>query len=215
MKLALTIIAIISVISISLFYFTADHSAARPVDLPWQIRIIDPQHSEVFGIELNKTTLDEARLKFGQVDGIALFRDADGHFTLEAYFGKVHFGNFGARLIANLKATQAELEKLTQSAIKRVPKEDGSIRWTLNSDKQAEQAGRLINALSYIPDYRGMDAAYIRQRFGEPARRIKVDDSSERWFYPRLGVRILLDRAGKELFEYMPVAHFQMPQEVQ
>ena len=215
MKLALIIISIITVISVALFYFTADRSLGVAVDMPWQVRVIDPQHSEVFGVVLNQTTLEQARQKFGQVDGIALFRNSDGQFSLEAYFGKVHFGHFSARLIANLDASQQEMEKLTAFSIKRVPKEDGSIRWTLNSDKQAEQATRRIRALSYIPDYKGMDEQYLIERFGEPARRETVDNTSERWFYPQRGIRILLDSKGKELFEYMPPAQFTLPQEAQ
>ncbi len=213
MKLALIFIAIVTAIAFTVFYFTADRSLGEPVDMPWQVQVIDAEHTRVFGVTLNQTTLEQARQLFGQVDGIALYRNADGRFSLEAYFGKVRFGYFSARLIANLQANQQELEQLTQFAIKRIPKEDGSLRWTLNADKQAEQATRLISALSYIPDYRGMDDDFIRQHFGEPARRIKLDETSERWYYPDRGVRILVDNEGKELFEYMPPAQFEMPPE--
>lgn len=213
MKLAFVIIAAISVIFLTIFYFTADRSLDVAANMPWQVEVIDPQHSKVFGITLNETTLEQARQLFGQVDGIALYRSKQGEFSLEAYFGKVRFGHFTARLIANLEGSQQELERLTQFTIKRIPREDGSQRWTLNSDKQAEQAVRRIRALTYIPDYRGMDQAFILQHFGEPAAREIIDKTSQRWFYPKIGVRILVDNEGKELFEYMPPAQFILPRE--
>ncbi len=209
MKLALAIISVIALISITLFYFTVDRNPGQAVDMPWHVEVIDPSHSRIFGIELNRSTLDQARRRFGQVDGIALYRDPDGVFSLEAYFGKVYFGHFTARLIATLDASQQEMEELTGLTIKRVPKEDGSIRWTLNSEKQHEQASRLIRTLSYIPDYKGMDADFILQRFGEPEKRVALEEGAERWYYPQLGVRILIDPQGKELFEYMPVDQFR------
>jgi len=210
MKLALLIIFSISILASGLFYFTTDNSLNEAADMPWHVTVHDPEHTEVFGITINKTTLGQARKLFGQLDGIALFQNEQGEFSIEGYFGKVTIGPFSARIIASLNASQDDLKSLTEHTIKRVIIENGSQRWTLKSEKQVEQGKRTIKSLSYIPVYSGMDQSFILQRFGEPARRKVVDDTTQLWFYPEQGVRIMVDDDGKELFEYMAPAQFKI-----
>lgn len=181
--------------------------------MPWHVIVHDAEHAEVFGITLNKTTLEQARHHFGQLDGIALFQSETGEYSLEGYFGKVNIGPFGARVIASLDASQQDLAGLTEHTIKRIKTENGSHRWTLKADKQIEQGSRVIKSLSYIPSYSGMDQSFIQQRFGEPAQRKIVDDTTQLWFYPDKGIRVMVDNEGKELFEYMAPAYFVIPEE--
>jgi hypothetical protein len=210
MKLALIIVSVLSALTFSLFYLTKQKPAEESFDLPWQVAVHDPLHSEVLGIVLNQTNLEQARSRFGQLDGIALYRKPDGHFTLEAYFGKVSIGPFGARIIATLDASQDDLEAMVQDTVKRVPTEDGGFKWTLSQQKQTEQGLRKIRSLTYLPSYRGMDQDYIRARFGEPARKQTVDETAQLWFYPDKGVRILVDNKGNELFEFLAPADFKL-----
>ena len=211
MKLALINVVCVTLLGLILMFFTADKPVTQQaVDLPWQITLHDPAHSEVFGVELNKTTLEQARQRFGKLEGIGLYQDPQGHYSLEAYFGKVTLGPFAARIIANLAAPQEALEELTGHTVKRVKTDDGSLRWTLTEAKQAEQALRQIQALTYIPAYSGMDGEFIEQRFGPPNQREKIDATTELWFYPELGLRIMVDSEGKEMFEYTVPAQFEM-----
>jgi hypothetical protein len=209
MRLALIIVTTLAVLAFALFYLTTDREVGDAViDLPWQVKVVDPQHSGVLGIVLNQTNLEQARAHFGQLDGIALFKDSTGRYSLEAYFGKVRSGPLTARLIATLEVPQPELESLVEHTVKRIKTEDGSLKWTLSQAKQAEQGLRKIRSLAYIPSYRGMDQPFIEQRFGQPARREAVDDSAELWFYPEIGTRVLVDQEGNELFEYLSLADF-------
>ena len=93
--------------------------------------------------------------------------------------------------------------------MQRVLTEDGSHKWTLTQEKQEQQANRLIKSLAFIPGYRGMDQAFIEQRFGPPVRREKVDDTAELWFYPAKRVRVMVDNQGRDLFEYLAPADFE------
>lgn len=211
MKLALIIVSTISLLAIVLYYSTMEKSEEGAVsDMPWQVTVHDSRHSEVFGIVLNKTTLEQARQRFDKLDGIALFQNKQGKYSLEAYFGKVSIGPFGARLIANLDAPQEVLEGLTQHTIKRIKTKDGSYKWTLTAQKQVEQGLRKIRSLTYIPDYSGIDVDFILERFGQPDRRQKVDETTEILFYSEPGVRIMVDSEGKELFEYSAPAQFNL-----
>ena len=208
MKLALVIVFIVSLTAYLLFYFTSDQSSEITMHMPWQVNIHDPLHSEVFGVVLNKTTLNQAIQLFGQIEGVALFRDKQGNYSLEAYFGKVRTGPFGARLIANLEVPQVVLEKMTEDATKRVKTRDGSIKWDLKTHIQLEQGARKIKSLTYIPDYSGLDQAYILEQFGQPAQRQKLDETAQLWFYPEAGIRIMIDSEGKDMFEYSAPAQF-------
>lgn len=209
MKLALLIISTISLLAFALFYFTIDRSAEGTVgDMPWQITVHDSYHSEVFGVVLNKTTLEQARQQFGKLDGIALFLNDQKEYSLEAYFGKVTLGPFTARLIANLDVSQEVLEELTEHTIKRIKTKDGSFKWTLTAPKQVEQGMRQIRSLTYIPDYKGIDLQFVLDRFGLPERQEKFDETTEILFYPDTGVRIMVDSEGKDLFEYSTPAQF-------
>ncbi len=209
MKLALLIITSVTLLAFALFYFTTDRSLNEPANMPWHITVHDSNHSEVFGIVLNKTTLEQARVIFGQLDGLALFQNEQDVYSLEAYFGKVTIGPFSARIIANLDVSQQELESLTEHTIKRIITDNGSQRWTLKADKQVEQGARIISSLSYIPAYSGMDQDFIKERFGEPDSRSVVDETTQLWSYPEQGVRIMVDNDGKELFEYMAPSAFK------
>lgn len=208
MKLALIIVLSLSLLAIGLFYFTVDHTPETSVAMPWHVTVHDDQHSEVFEIKLNETNLEQARVRFGQLEGISLYQDKAGIFSLEAYFGNVSIGLFSARIIANLQASQAELSAMTVNAYNRVITEQGSQKWTLKDEVKRQQSLRKVKSLTYIPGYSGMDASFIAQRFGEPESREKVDETTELWLYPKLGVRVLLDSDGKEVFEYMVLADF-------
>jgi hypothetical protein len=209
MKLALRIIVIVSLVSFALFYFTMQKPSNEVLNLPWHVKVHDRQHSEVFGVILNKTTLEQARQQFGQLDGIALYQNADGIFNLEAYFGKVTMGPFSARLIANLGGSQQEMENLVEHTIKRLRVEDGDIKWTLTAQKQVEQGLRQVKSLTYIPTFSGMDSAFLEQRFGAPKSRQKIDATTELWLYPEMGLRIMLDSEGKEMFDYTSLFDFE------
>jgi len=213
MKLAFQIILGVCLLAFVLFYFSVDQNGTTSSNMPWQITLHDQNRLEVFGVVLNQTTLEQARQQFGQLEGIALYQSEHGDYSLEAYFGKVTIGRFNARLIANLDVSQDELEALTSHAVKRVKTEEGSTRWTLNADKQQEQGSRKIRTLSYIPDYSKLDADYIRQRFGEPESFSVVNETTQLWVYPQLGVRILIDTQGRELFEYISPAQFKLLEE--
>ena len=208
MKLALIIIAAVSLLAFILLFFTAPPTKHAQPDMPWQVVVHDPGHSEVFDIVLNKTTLQQAVNRFGQLEDVALYQSSAGAYNLEAYFGKVLIGPLSARVIVNLQAPEQEMASLAQNTSKRTSTENGSLKWILSPGQRQQQLLRKVTSLTFIPGYGGMDAAYLEQRFGAPQARNKVDEHSELWLYPHLGVRILLDTEGKEVFEYVAPGQF-------
>lgn len=209
MKLAFIIIGAVAALAFVFILLTGQKQGVQQsVGMPWQVLVHDQHHSEVFGIVLNKSRLSQAIERFNQLESIALYKNSSGQFSLEAYFGKVSIGPLSARLIANLQANQQELDQISRQTIKHTTTEDGSMKWILSSEQQLAQQKRMISALTFIPDYSGMDEVYLLQRFGQPARRKMIDENSEYWFYPEPGVRILVDTEGREVFEYTTPAQF-------
>ncbi len=181
-------------------------------DLPWQITVLSPHRLRVFDLVLPEATLRDGIAKFGQLESVSLFEGKGGQLSLEAYFGKVSLGPLKARVIARLDASQKELRKLASGALTMKYSASGDRQFVLDQDSIAAQLGRPIRALSYIPDYGGLDAAFFRKHFGEPAYYQRIDEHSVQWFYPRRGVRLLLNAKGKEVLEYQPPADFVVPE---
>lgn len=208
MKLALIIIAVTSLFAFILFSYTTQQSSDIQLGMPWQVVVHDVDHSEVFGIVLNETSLQQAIETVGQLDSVALYQNDLGIFSLEVFFGKVSNGPLSARLIANLSADQEYLQKLSSGLKNPGRADNGSLKWVLNSEQLSLQQQLTLASLTFVPDYGGMDEAYIVQRFGPPKQRKMIDETSEFWFFPELGVRILVDKKGREIFEYVAPSQF-------
>ena len=60
-----------------------------------------------------------------------------------------------------------------------------------------------------------MDTDYVRERFGEPSAWKQETEQAVRWFYPQLGVEILIDADGPEIFNYWQLDEFIIPEDAQ
>ncbi|HFE48695.1 MAG TPA: hypothetical protein ENJ21_05205 [Chromatiaceae bacterium] len=184
----------------------------RPrTDLPWQAEAPTPDRLRVFDLELPTATLQEGITRFGQLEAVSLFGTQDGQYALEAYFGNVSLGPLKARVIARLDAPQDELEQLAKNALTMKYAANGDRRFVLDQDTIKAQLSRPIRALSYIPGYAGLDAAFFRERFGAPEYVKHIDENTEYWLYPKRGISLLLNAKGKEVLEYQPPANFSVP----
>ncbi len=186
-----------------------ERPATPPEDTyPWQITVIDPAHSRVFGITLGQTRLGEAATMLGRDYKLALFEEPDGRLSLEVYYKEITRGGLSGRLIMILDAGEDELAGIRDRATRREVLETGNIRYTLGEPDRLAAADRVIVGLDYIP-YVNLDAETIEARFGAPAERIRLDDRRQHWLYPNRGLDILLNADGRELLQYVPPAAFE------
>lgn len=213
MKTPLILLAIVGVFLLGFYLFApAPDLANQPprTDLPWQVKIDENGNSRVFGIVLGETTLAGAMEKFGGLEGLAVFAPKDSHWVLEGYFGTVPFGPLNAKVIVGLEADDAELQTLLARASGREGSPSGDWKYPLMDEPQMH-ADRRLNVITYVPGTRNLDQDFIRDRFGEPAATLQENDKAVSWFYPRLGLSILIDQEAREVFEYQPVRDFSMP----
>jgi hypothetical protein len=182
-------------------------------DLPWQITVNAEGGSRVFDLDLGQATLQDAIDKFGGVEGLAVFETENGTASLEAFFGTVRFGPLNAKVVTTLEASAEELRRLVaDNTTDRQGSPSGDWKYPL-SDGPAEHAERRLSGITYIPGTRNLDKAFLRERFGEPAATLRESEQAVSWFYPELGLSILIDDDAREVLEYRLPRDFVTPQD--
>lgn len=214
MKIPLSILAIV-ILLLGLFYLFAPPPGPDAIqhrtDLPWQVSVEPDGTSRVFDLHLGQATLADAMAKFGGVEGLAVFEPKQGDMALEAFFGNVQFGPLQAKVIVSLVASDDELTRLRDTATKREGSPSGDWKYQL-ADGPAAHHNRLLSGISYIPGTRGLDADFFRQRFGEPAGWLQESEQAVSWFYPAIGLSVLIDSKAREVLEYRAPRDFVMPE---
>ncbi len=183
------------------------------LDLPWQVKAGPDGTSHVLGLNLGTATLADAMERFGELEGIALFLRQDESRSLEGYFGKVHFGPFEARIVTTLVADEWQLDGMAIRAAGRDRTRSGDIKLLLADADKAAMVNQPLKTLTYIPAYGGLDEDFFRARLGEPHAWREESESAVSWFYPELGLSLLINSEGKEVFEFTPPRDFRMPKD--
>lgn len=174
---------------------------------PWQITLQADGKTRVFGIVINQTRVQDAAHLLGSGFKIALFENKDQSLSLEAFMQDITLGGLSAKIVVAIAANDEEKKQYRKRAKKREPLGNGVIRYILTADDNRQAANKVVNALSYIP-YVSLSEDMILSRFGEPARRIVINEHKEHFLYPETGLDLLLDREGKELLQYVEPAEF-------
>lgn len=215
MKIPLTILGF-TALALALIWAVSpgptDEQLAPRTDLPWQIEVLPNGNVRVFDLELGAITLADAKHKFGTLEGTAVFQAKDGTTYLEAYFGEVRFGPLKAKVVTTLEADRATLDRLIAKAPKREGSPTGDWKFKLPAETGNELLPLAVNAISYQPGTRGLDADFFRQRFGEPAYWLQEGEQAVSWFYPERGLSILIDSEAKEILEYTVPRNFVVPE---
>ncbi len=175
---------------------------------PWQITVQTDGKTQIFGITLNETSLQDAASLLGRDYKLGLFQTSGQPLSLEAYFNEITMGGISGKFVLTLDATQEEMQALLAKAIKRKVLESGTKRYSLTADVINTLAQKPVTSISYIP-YINLDEEVIKQRFGEPAERIVIDQKRQHWLYPEYGLDLLHDADGKELLQYVVPADFE------
>jgi len=189
----------------------SEEQFAQRTDLPWQISALPDGTSTVLGLHLGVATLTDVIDAYGTPENIALFVQREGDRSLEVYFGTVHLGPLTGKLIATLAAEPELLDGIEARSVGREGTQEGAIKRLLADEDKANLGTRLVSGLSYVPSYGGLEAQFFRERLGEPDAWREETEHAVSWFYPTLGLSLLVDAKGKEVFEYVPPHSFALP----
>lgn len=170
-------------------------------DLPWQIKVLDPQRTRALGVTLGETTMADLMQRL-PVPDIRLFVDADGSRSVEAYYVNARIPPFEANLILRPDLDAAALDRIEAETTSERPMPSGARRYGLSDDALTSLGDVPIVEMSYIPRARWTEDLLI-ERFGEPRDRLRVDADHSYWLYPEDGLTILVPRRGRVLMHYV------------
>jgi hypothetical protein len=173
--------------------------------LPWEIKVNTNNEVEVFGLTLNRSSLNEAQAIFQDQGEITMFIPKMGEPSLEAYFERVFLSGLRADIILVLKVESAQLQGMFNRG-SRISRSSEAIHKVQLSSQDLLLAPTLpIELINYIPAA-NLDESLILSRFGEPSEKIiEVETGVTHWIYPDIGVSIGVNPEGKELIQYMPL----------
>ena len=117
--------------------------------------------------------------------------------------------------MADLLIEPARLEAMERNAIKQEFSAEGDRKLLLNAEDKQSLGDAMIGGITYIPTYKGLEADFFRERFGEPAAWKVEDEENVQWFYPQKGLTLLLSTDGSEILQYRMPRAFVMPDGVE
>ncbi len=171
--------------------------------LPWDIKVDLQGGSEIFGLTLGKSTLEDARQIFSSDGKISLFITHDGQPALEAYFERIFLSGLRADFVLVLDAEADMLQGLYDRGKRISRTTDITRKVELAVDDEVFAGNLPIKLINYIPAA-DLDDALIIKRFGEPAERITEPETGiVHWIYPETGLSIGVNPEGKEILQYI------------
>ena len=176
-------------------------------NLPWDITTYSNGTSEVFGITLETTRVDELLEILGEDHELAIISDSNDHSGLEIYYSHFKTGPLQAKLVISVSAEQSELQSMQANASSSKYLDSGARMFLLNPKDLQKIQHWTVASLSLTPAA-NLDEDIILSRFGKPNERIRQADGSEHFLYPDKGLDIILSGETKELIQYIAPRSF-------
>ena len=179
-------------------------NASHMEHLPWQIDTLKNGKTRVFGITLEKTSIQDAN----QI--LSSFPETQLHYTdeqtsrLVAVYDELNISGLMAQIELVYDLDYAQLTELNQLAIPVA----GKTYAKLPEEKEMALLDTVASKLIYKPAI-NYQADEIHQRFGAPDQEIPLNDNTSLWLYPDLGLQIKLGKTGQDEFIYSPVQPVQ------
>lgn len=206
------IIAVV-IIALAIGYFIYPDppmEAVDPKQLPWHITLDKQQRSTVLGLTINQSTLQDAVNAFGEDAAMALYAGAEQP-SIEVYFAYVKKAGLTAKVIITLDVTNKEAEALLSNANSRMQSNSAIPKIDINPADRYKALAMKISSITYIPKYSGLDQSYLIDRFGIPSHRLKLSATATQLFYKSIGLSVISDSDGKEVFQYAQPSQLIIP----
>jgi hypothetical protein len=175
--------------------------------LPWQVQR-QGDTVRVFGLSLPGSTLGDAQSSWGDGLQVAVMAARGRPGALEAYVERNEAGGIVGRLVLSTELPPDAVTRLQERAAKVEPVDADTRRYALRAEDRAALAGVSLVGITFLPSV-NLDAATLRQRFGEPAEIRREGERLQHWLYPAVGLAIVLDAEGKEVLQYVAPAEFE------
>lgn len=141
--------------------------------LPWQIETLPGGEAQVFGLTLGRSTLADARARFGTEMQLAVIAEPGEDGNVEGYYESVTAGFVAGKLIVTAELSPELIAGMRERAPKTQYMQSTTRRATLAPADEAAALAAPIRGLAFIPGAQ-LDEAVILERFGQPAERIRA-----------------------------------------
>jgi len=192
------------------------HEPTAQLDtMPWEVDQLDNGSLRVFGLTLDKTSIQDANQIFASFaqTRLQVTTDKNGHQTykLTAFYDELIIGGLIAKIKLNYKIDSNDLQKIYLSLNSSNP--DNKTTEVSNKDVEfysvsqnieMEHLNKPVSSITYIPslDY---DQESIRQNFGRAAEEKQINDDLQLWSYPEMGLKIYISQSMPDQFVYAPL----------
>lgn len=174
--------------------------------LPWQILNFDDGSSEVFGIRLGHTTLEDALAVIGKDSESAIVIDQQNHASMESYISHYKAGPLQGKLVLVVDIPDSQLQQMIQNLEHGDYMASGA-RKLLPTDADWEVAKKTsLASISFIPGI-NLDEDIITNRFGKASQQLNSEEVAH-FLYPDKGLDIALSENGKEVLQYIAPRQF-------
>jgi len=198
----------LALLALAFVGLSPDPKAKPSATLPWDIRLSDNGHSEVFGITLGQTTVSEALAILGIDHDLAIISDQQDHSGLEIYYSHFRTGPLAAKLVLSVTIEPLLLETMQARASKAQYLKTGARKFSLNDTDLNNIQALTIGALSLIPAA-NLSRETIIARFGEPTEVIASAGQGQHLLYPEKGLDVVFHPETKETFQYVAPRNFK------
>lgn len=174
---------------------------------PWNIDIQANGTSRVFGITLGRTQLQDANQILAQYpDTYFIPASDDMPARLVSVYDELNTGGLLATIELQYALEPSTLAEYEKSALTVADKP----YLQLSDQHQMQLLSATIKNLIYKPaiDY---EVDVILQRFGPATEQLQINDSTQSWRYPELGLEIVIDSAGPDTFIYQAIESSARP----
>lgn len=211
MKIAIAIILLALALIVGPAVWTVAHHDPKAIPtsgMPWQIETLPSGESRVFDLTLGRSTLADAKARFGTEMQLALVAEPDEDGNVEGYYESATAGFVAGKLIVTAELPKDVIEGMRERAPKTEYMQSTTRKAKLADADLAAALTAPIRGMAFIPSAQ-LDEAIVLERFGQPTERIRVNDHVEHLLYPAKGLDLVLDSKGKELLQYVAPARFE------
>ena len=185
-----------------------DPQAVPASGLPWQIETLSGGESRVFGLIPGRSTLADARTRFGPEIQLAVVAEPNESGNVEGYYESVTAGFVAGKLIITADLPASVIDAMRERSPKTEYMQSTTRKARLADADLAAALAAPIRGIAFIPSAQ-LDEDIILERFGQPTERIRVSDHLEHLLYPARGLDLALDSKGRELLQYVAPARFE------
>ncbi len=178
-------------------------------NLPWQIKVFDDGTSQVLGVHLGSSTLEQVEQQFQEPSEVSMFATDDGKRVVEAFFNSVTLSGLKAKVVVTLGLSEAQLQNIYDRGERISTLAEGKRKISLSGEDLQKARATPVVALTYLPRT-DLEESVVIKRFGQPGEKIaEPGGQKQHWLYPRKGLDVVLDQEAKDVLQYVAPRDFE------